>query len=373
MGVEDFNEFLQRVGFVRGEGRLEPGGVLGVDAMWLLSAQHAVAAAPYIDALRSRYRGRGEAAALLRREAPDLGRERVFDAEGNLRPEAFAPPAPGEPRPPCYDVRREVAYAMAGRLAGFLAAGVTPVLVWDPPVAGGRRTPGKAPCTGAPMLLRDVDRTYVYAALRYAGFPTVVAWTEGEKCACAAAQAGACGAVLSPDTDCVVLGAPLIAAEAIPLLGDGVRFPAAVHRPELEAALARAGVPPAAATARLVDAAVFLGCDFCPRLPQNGPAKAARRTAPFLPEALAHPDPAYVAAVGEALRFFEVTPADRERAAALFRDAIAEGFVQRPDVLRALQLPDLLNYAELLGRGPPHPRPPRRPADLPPDSGAAEY
>ena len=77
---------------------------------------------------------------------------------------------------------------------------------------------------------------------------------------------------------------------------------------------------------RLIDVAVFLGCDFCERIHRNGPAAMVKadmfNSGPFADEALKSMDLEYVERVKRTLDFFEITDADRENAADLVKCAL---------------------------------------------------
>jgi hypothetical protein len=293
----------------------------------------------------------------------------LFDEQRGLRFAALARPPDGPDGPkPWIRVRESILVEMARRLSQFIVAGLIPVLVWDPPVSGGPRTTGKILRERDPMVLRNADRTWIYASLRYAGFPTADAWTEGEKAACAAAQAGAAHAVVSGDADCAILDTwPGLLGNDITLIaGCGGMLQGNTSRPEIAghlAAVSKMETGPALAHERLVDAAIFLGCDFCPRLKGNGPTTLYKRTADknvgkFHVSVLSDPnnDPEYVEQVKTAIAFFHTTNEDRDRGAKMVADALANAWTPQLEILAQLNASTILApYLNYVQRGPPRP------------------
>jgi hypothetical protein len=392
MGIKDFHKFLELTGYARGTALVAPGSIILIDAMMLLHAQHGNAAVGIMaagGAIRTRQNmsrvleSQSAAKARLTADMRDVPYDQLFDENRGLRPAALVRPPDGPEGPePWIQARETILAEMARRLSQYIVAGLVPVLVWDPPITGGPRTPGKIPRDADPMLLRNADRTWIYAALRFAGFPTADAWTEGEKAACAAAQAGAAHVVLSNDADCSVLGTyPGLLGNGITLVaGGGGTLQGNVSHPEIArhlAATTRMETGPALTYERLVDAAVFLGCDFCPRQKGNGIVTLYKRTCDpssgkYYAGVLANPgtDPEYAAQVRTALEFFRITDEDRARGAQMVMDALANAWAPRPDILAALSatviLAPFLGYVQ---RGPP--RGPSTPGSVAPEGAPA--
>lgn len=378
MGVKDMSTFLKRIGHQTENLILDPGSVVLLDAMIILISHHANAVNLFIS---QNSHVRKELPLAMNLELMTTGMERmpeteIFDANNNLIPTAFARP---DPPPPWICIREQITLSMTKLLASYLSAGVIPILVWDPPIVGGSRTPGKIQRASYPLVLRNVDKIYIYAALRYAGFPTMVAWTEGEKVACAAVQAGVGHAVVSSDSDCLVLGSSIVATSAVPIVAGGVMLSGVSTHQTLTTTFSKLLGRQCSyeeVHKRLIDVAVFLGCDFCERIHRNGPAAMVKRicsnSGPFADEALKSMDLEYVERVKRTLDFFEITDADRENAADLVKCALKFAWEPNLDVLEGLSiLARIEPYLAIIRRGCPTVRDVEVQAPI--TSGAQEY
>jgi hypothetical protein len=371
MGIKDIKPYLERMGYVPGTVRVEPGSIVLVDAMMLLHSSYGIAVLGHLGPTRTRentstfLETQGAAKTRLVENMVEIPRDEIFDENRVPRLEALARPADvGGAPAPWIAIREAILVHMASHLCSALAAGLIPVLVWDPPIYGGPRTDGKVARVRDPMVLRAVDRTWIYASLRLAGFPTAEAWTEGEKAACAAAQAGAAQVVVSGDTDCIVLGtgAAALGAGLIELRpGNGGKLDGAISRERMALAFERVvgtKVGPNHLQLRLLDAAIFLGNDFSPRLNKNGPAAIAQRTAsaspPYHLEVLTTAAPEHAAAVKVAISFFTVTDADRARGVAMVEKALKQAWVPKKTALGVIGAATILERSfEIIQRGPP--------------------
>jgi hypothetical protein len=288
----------------------------------------------------------------LMSNAKHLSMEEIYDGD-SLRIETLCEIS----EEPWIKMRLYIVTEMAKSMAKYVLAGVRPILIWDPIMGGKRGTPGKIHRKSEPMILRNVDKIYIYYALKNLGIPSVVAWTEGEKVACAASQSGL-GVVMSGDTDCVVLGAEILGGTAIPIVGAGILLLEAIGKNDILGFFASHGVSENAAKVRLFDAAVFLGNDFCVRLRGNGPVKMAKKCmakeySSFITSVLQTcPDEEYVAAVRRAIDFYNITNDDRIRAKQMVEMALAEAWRPNLEMLEKLGILTMLgNCIDIVSTG----------------------
>jgi hypothetical protein len=372
MGVKELWPYLADLGIQCKNTKLPPGGTILIDAMMLLHAHHA-------SAFNFVVKQFPEASGMKSRQAKeffiggamptpnDLLFGPIVNGERTVNMACMEPsygsPAAGI-KPPWIRIREHIVADMATRMTAYLTGGITPVLVWDPVIGGMPGTVGKCVRNGEPLVLRNVDKTYIYLALKALGIPSIIAWTEGEKVVCAAAQAGL-GIVISGDTDCIILGAPVIACNAIPLAGAGALLQGAIEWKTISDTFKNNGVDPATVPGRMLDAAIFLGCDFCERLPKNGPKTLVKRTKtiPYVPYTSAvRMDPRaagsveYQQSYARTIEFFNVTQNDRDRAVKLINDAMEVAWNPNVNVLDTLGATNALaNLFEIVRRGRPTP------------------
>ena len=358
MGVKEFKEYLSRLGYQHSNVKLQHGSRLLIDAMQWLICHHHTAVMPMLENVKTRKNNSEsaisqlEAKLKLTQGMENLQHDEMFFPNGNLKPEAFKVPAKQDL---WIIIREKIIESISKCLVDIIAAGVIPILVWDPPIIGKPRTAGKKTSLVNPLVLRNVDKTYIYAALKYAGFPSVVSWTEGEKCACAAVLNGSGDAVLSTDTDCIIFGTPLVADSIRIVSGISVSLYPAHKYSEIKKCIEEASKTDFEHL-RLIDAAVFLGCDFCPRLKLNGPATLAKHTynntPPYISKALNSTDLNYVEQVKVAINFFSITHDDRKAATFLINVALSEAWSPSTDILESMGILNLMNkFFHIIRRG----------------------
>jgi hypothetical protein len=226
---------------------------------------------------------------------------------------------------------------MAETLAGYVSSGVLPILVWDATTIGFARTEGKKERKATRMLLREVDRFWICKALEAIGFPSAYSWTEGEKAACAMAKLGLVSAVISADTDCHVFGVPIVATRAIACAGKVVLGEATLHSELVQLFQCSSEQ----LVDRFKDAAVFLGCDFCDRLPRNGPATYLKHMAAgkfFTPEIFHRATQEYQEDITRTLVFFTLSTPELALAKERYDLAIAGAWKENAELLQHMGL-----------------------------------
>ena len=366
MGIKDFSDFLARIEVFPQTLHIPPGKRFAIDAMMMYHSAMEACSKPYIDdAIRTcpyPTRPRVEdAKQMLIQNIRHVDFKPSLDGETFLNYDCFAPETLSDGTPTREVLIREgVVVRMANDLTGFLTSGCIPILIWDGSVVGAPRNPHKLPRSSV-SLLRPVDRTYVFEVLRKLGFPSVVAWTEGEKVCCAAVQAGSADIVMSGDADIHILGAPVTVDRAVPRMGvgNGMMSEGAHFGQDILNAAARLTEGRGPPLVRLIDAALFLGCDFVMRLPRNGPATLIKEmktaTEPFAQklyrEATCRPDIAQLAPPAGILfasEFFTVTEEDRKRAEQLVTSAMV--VAGKPDENALVQLRIYDKLQSLFGR-----------------------
>ena len=270
MGVQDLNAVLKMFGIVATDFQISPGTPILIDAMMQLYMFHAIAEPEFLGA-RPTSKFFDSYATLktgIMASVPHMTREQCFHDDGQVKIEALV--ADVNKSDPWVKMRVAIATRMFEQIMQLKAGGLIPVLVWDGSILGKPRTEGKLPRPPNPLLLRNVDKLYIYVALKAAGVASVVADDEGERFACAAARAIPNAVVMSRDTDCIVLGAPRIANSIIPIAGKGGFTRDGYQRNDIAVAISTR-VPGVRPSQVLMSAAMFLGCDFCARKRGNGP------------------------------------------------------------------------------------------------------
>ena len=307
-------EFLRKVGVCAPTiERLEPGSIIGIDIMMLMYAEYANA--------------QHELAGAETRELRDAIRAKMHDVDCEIMDVDGMPAAEiygGDPDAPWIILRRNLANRIGVRLYVIVTSGVVPVLVWDPSILGGKRSVGKVIRTNEKMVLRNVDRAYIYFTLRGLGFPSVIGWTEGEKVLCAGAQGGIIDMVVSGDTDCLVLGAPWV-AKYILKSGNDLIVRGVTGRHMLDEVFGNE------TTNRMLDAGIYLGCDFCRRLPKHGPATLAKivnsgHPVGYAGYVLGSDNDEYRSEVTRTIEFFIITEEDRNMAVELITFALTNAW-----------------------------------------------
>lgn len=294
MGVSDFNVLLKRIGFQRDTNAIQKSVTLGIDAMGMLFKCHS------------------RAVLKLGLKASLEPLVKTIEQNSDV----------------CILVRDEVVIEAAKYLNGFVEVGSNPIIIWD----GVGRSEGKREKKHSPFLLRSEDRRYVKDTLKLMGYPSIIGASEGEKTCCVLSQLGLVDIVLSRDSDCVILGAKCVATDALAIAGYGLRLDGCVNRDKLATALETTSEK---LGSRLIDMAVFLGCDFCRRLPKNGPASYHKKYIStghnYLDEARITEDKEYLQEVDRTVTFYTVNQSD-----------VAETLEKFSGVLESSWNPDIL-------------------------------
>jgi len=272
MGVKDLLEYLKMLNIVPQKIRIEPGHTLLFDANILLYAFHHYAVTEFIQTFYPDIKTiNAEVKYALLNGASNLRAEEIFlNGYENPNWSVFVVDSTVQ-KPPWIIIREIIISKFIKYMTDFLNAGICPILFWDPATGGLPRTEGKMSKTSDPLVLRNVDITYIYLVLKLIGIPSVIAWTEGEKVACAASRSGM-GIVISKDSDCIVLGSQVIATSATPIAASGAILDGALTQQYIMEMYGQCGITPESVGNHLLNAAIYLGCDFCPRLNRNGPA-----------------------------------------------------------------------------------------------------